>query len=75
LLSKSEELLWGSFKELSEFQLSSMLELIPNRMKNLMEKGLVDNEFYLKILGSGGGGYFLGITHSTIPVVPNCEWL
>ena len=52
------------FKQLSEFQLNEMKELIPERIQKYFQKGIDSESFYLKICGSGGGGFFLGATTS-----------
>ena len=50
------------FKDLSEFQLDEMGLLIPENIKEIFRLGLHTGDFYVKICGSGGGGFFLGIT-------------
>lgn len=63
LVRKNYDKFEESFKKLSEFQLNEMTELIPPSVQDIFRKGLESNDFYLKICGSGGGGFFLGITH------------
>ena len=36
--------------------------MIPKQFHSLWEKGLETNDYYLKLCGSGGGGYILGFT-------------
>ena len=36
--------------------------MIPARFHDLWKKGLDTNAYYLKLCGSGGGGYILGFT-------------
>ncbi|MGA0031695.1 MAG: mevalonate kinase, partial [Flavobacteriaceae bacterium] len=36
--------------------------MIPESVHGLWQKGLETNAYYLKLCGSGGGGYFLGFT-------------
>jgi mevalonate kinase len=36
--------------------------MIPKRFLALWKKGLETNAYYLKLCGSGGGGYILGFT-------------
>ncbi len=50
---------------LSVFQLENMSELIPQRLVKFFKLGLETDEFALKICGSGGGGYFLGMARSS----------
>ncbi len=45
----------------SKFQLSTFSYLIPDHMINHFIYGINTGDFYLKICGSGGGGYILGI--------------
>lgn len=47
-------------KKLSELQLKHFANQIPAHIKPLWEEGLRTDEFYLKLCGSGGGGYLLG---------------
>jgi len=45
----------------SKFQFSHFDAMIPPGMKTFFEYGINTGEFHLKICGSGGGGYVLGI--------------
>jgi mevalonate kinase len=36
--------------------------MIPEQFHTLWQKGLDTNDYYLKLCGSGGGGYILGFT-------------
>jgi mevalonate kinase len=36
--------------------------MIPNEFHILWKKGIETNAYYLKLCGSGGGGYMLGFT-------------
>ena len=47
---------------ISELQYKFFKEMIPGNMQSLWAEGLKDQEFYLKLCGSGGGGYLLGFT-------------
>ncbi|MBN1117671.1 MAG: hypothetical protein JXA77_10730 [Bacteroidales bacterium] len=62
LLSRDKEKLFESFSKLSEFQFNQMSSLIPEDISKYFSLGLSSGNFSLKICGSGGGGYFLGIT-------------
>ncbi len=62
LINKKYDKFFKHFKELSEFQLSEMQILIPEHIKNIFKAGLESGVFALKICGSGGGGFFLGVT-------------
>lgn len=64
LVNKNYTKFEENFKNLSEFQLNEMSELIPPSVQDIFRKGLETGDFYLKVCGSGGGGFFLGITHN-----------
>jgi mevalonate kinase len=36
--------------------------MIPDNYKKLWKEGIDSNSYYLKLCGSGGGGYILGFT-------------
>jgi mevalonate kinase len=36
--------------------------MIPKKFHSLWKKGIDTNAYYLKLCGSGGGGYILGFT-------------
>jgi mevalonate kinase len=36
--------------------------MIPEQFHELWQKGIETNDYYLKLCGSGGGGYILGFT-------------
>lgn len=44
----------------SKFQLTYFGEMIPVEMRTYFEHGIDSGDFYLKLCGSGGGGYILG---------------
>lgn len=50
--------------ELSKFQIQHMKSLIPDRLQELFYAGINSGKFVLKICGSGGGGFFLGMVKS-----------
>ena len=51
---------WKSLKLISQIQYDHLPEFIPDGFKPLWKQGLINNEFYLKICGAGGGGFILG---------------
>ena len=64
-----ETLLKGDMKpffnhltELSAFQFLYLPEMIPEKMKPIWDEGLQRDDFKLKLCGSGGGGFLLGIS-------------
>ena len=42
--------------------------MIPPLFKELWERGLDSDDFYLKLCGAGGGGFLLGVTDDFIKV-------
>jgi mevalonate kinase len=64
-----EDFLTGDFKTmfknvklLSRVVLDNFKPMIPARFHEVWKKGLESNDYYLKLCGSGGGGYILGFT-------------
>src|SRR5690554_5132820 len=49
-------------KKLSKVALNHFKPMIPQQFHELWKKGLETNDYYLKLCGSGGGGYILGFT-------------
>lgn len=54
--------LFGNVKQLSKVVLNNFKPMIPAKFHDLWKKGLESNDYYLKLCGSGGGGYMLGFT-------------
>lgn len=54
--------LFKNTKELSKIVLSNFKPMIPKQFHDLWKKGIETNQYYLKLCGSGGGGYILGFT-------------
>ncbi len=54
--------LFGNVKELSKVVLDNFKPMIPAAFLTLWKKGIDTNAYYLKLCGSGGGGYMLGFT-------------
>lgn len=54
--------LFTDVKKLSSVVLHHFTPMIPQRFHTLWKKGLETNAYYLKLCGSGGGGYILGFT-------------
>ncbi len=52
-----------SVKKLSALQLAGFRRMIPESFVSHWQEGLDSGLFSLKLCGSGGGGYLLGITH------------
>ncbi|WP_417237876.1 mevalonate kinase [Bizionia sp.] len=54
--------LFKNTKQLSKVVLNHFKPMIPLQFHELWQKGIETNEYYLKLCGSGGGGYILGFT-------------
>ncbi len=54
--------LFANTKKLSKVVLSHFKPMIPEQFHGLWQKGIDTNDYYLKLCGSGGGGYILGFT-------------
>jgi mevalonate kinase len=54
--------LFGNVKSLSKIVLTNFKPMIPDAFHKVWEKGIATNDYYLKLCGSGGGGYILGFT-------------
>ncbi len=54
--------LFKNTKRLSKVVLNHFKPMIPQEFHELWKKGIKSNDYYLKLCGSGGGGYILGFT-------------
>ena len=54
--------LFKNTKQLSKVVLNHFKPMIPHQFHEIWKKGIETNEYYLKLCGSGGGGYILGFT-------------
>jgi mevalonate kinase len=54
--------LFKNTKELSKIVLSNFKPMIPEQFHQIWQNGIETNDYYLKLGGSGGGGYILGFT-------------
>ncbi|WP_374959477.1 mevalonate kinase [Gilvibacter sp.] len=54
--------LFRNVKHLSKVVLDNFKPMIPKEFHTLWKKGIETNAYYLKLCGSGGGGYMLGFT-------------
>ena len=54
--------LFSNVKQLSKVVLNNFKPMIPAKFHDLWKKGIETNDYYLKLCGSGGGGYILGFT-------------
>ncbi|TAF11474.1 MAG: mevalonate kinase [Flavobacterium sp.] len=56
------KLLLENTKQLSKVVLNNFKPMIPEEFHQVWQKGIDTNDYYLKLCGSGGGGYILGFT-------------
>ncbi|MFN8275438.1 MAG: mevalonate kinase [Flavobacteriaceae bacterium] len=54
--------LFSNTKKLSKVVLNHFKPMIPEEFHGIWQKGIDTNDYYLKLCGSGGGGYILGFT-------------
>jgi mevalonate kinase len=54
--------LFSNTKKLSKVVLNNFKPMIPEQFHAIWQKGIDSNDYYLKLCGSGGGGYILGFT-------------
>lgn len=52
--------LFSNTKKLSKVVLNNFKPMIPEHFHQIWQKGIDTNDYYLKLCGSGGGGYILG---------------
>lgn len=63
-LNRDFKPLFTNIKQLSELVLQHFTPMIPERFHKLWKDGIESNAYYLKLCGSGGGGYILGFTEN-----------
>lgn len=61
-LSGDVKSLFVELKKLSKVALRHFKPMIPENFHKLWAQGIKSNDYYLKLCGSGGGGYILGFT-------------
>ena len=54
--------MFSDLKHLSHYLLSNLNPMIPEQFHAVWEKGIQTGAYYLKLCGSGGGGFILGFT-------------
>ncbi|MCF8235256.1 MAG: hypothetical protein K9G67_08780 [Bacteroidales bacterium] len=55
---------FSNLEDLSNFFLNNLSPMIPDKFKVIWKKGLDSKAYYLKLCGSGGGGFLLGFTEN-----------
>ena len=61
-LNENHDSFFRNIKILSSLVLENFDKMIPKPIFQLWEEGIKTDNYYLKLCGSGGGGYFLGFT-------------
>ena len=56
--------LFYNTKKLSKIVLDNFKPMIPKEFHNVWQRGIENNSYFLKLCGSGGGGYILGFTEN-----------
>ncbi len=51
-----------NIKKLSEFTYYNLKNMIPNHIESTWKEGLKSKDYFLKLCGSGGGGYIIGFS-------------
>lgn len=64
LVNGNADSFFSDLSKLSKFQLNNFKSMIPDNFVDLWEEGLLLKRFWLKLCGSGGGGYLLGFTRN-----------
>ena len=54
--------LFGHLKGLSQLLLDNFRPMIPDQFEKVWREGINSGDYYLKLCGSGGGGFILGFT-------------
>jgi mevalonate kinase len=62
LLKGKMEVFFNQLTELSAYQFLYLPEMIPSSLRSVWETGLQRDDFKMKLCGSGGGGFLLGIS-------------
>lgn len=72
LLQQNVSELLSLLPRMSSYQRTLFLPMIPESMLEVWDEGLNSGAFFLKLCGSGGGGYLLGFTadYSRIATLP-----
>jgi mevalonate kinase len=62
LINNDRNAFYSNLKVLSTLQKKHLQPMVPPSVLSLWNEGITTEEFYLKLCGSGGGGYILGFT-------------
>ena len=58
-LSGNAKMLWEALRTISEVQYAHFQPMIPENIRPMWHKGLHSDAYYMKLCGSGGGGFVL----------------
>ncbi|MGQ1890451.1 mevalonate kinase family protein [Thermophagus sp. OGC60D27] len=62
MIENQKEQFYETLKELSTLQEQFLRKMVPHSIHDLWMEGIRSDDYYLKLCGSGGGGYILGFT-------------
>ncbi len=68
ILEGKESLIGLFFSKISKVQYTLFGAMIPDHIKKIWATGLEGDQFYLKLCGAGGGGYFLGLCKNDLMI-------
>ncbi len=60
-------------KSVSQFTIDYLKPMIPSSIEEIWKKGLITDDYYLKLCGSGGGGMMLGFTNNLAETLEELE--
>ncbi|MBE0649812.1 MAG: mevalonate kinase [Bacteroidales bacterium] len=61
-ISGEKESFFNNIENLSSLTVNFLTPMVPNGFESIWKNGLENNDYYLKLCGSGGGGMILGFT-------------
>lgn len=59
VLQNNKSRFTDNYASLSEFQYENFSEMIPEKIRDIWIQGLQTGQYYFKLCGAGGGGYFI----------------
>ncbi len=62
LIQGDQSVFFNNLEKVSRFQWNHLQPMIPASIHPLWQQGLASGDFFLKLCGSGGGGFLLGFT-------------
>ncbi len=64
LINNDQTGFYSNLERLSALQKENLSKMVPNSATHLWENGLRSKDYFLKLCGSGGGGFVLGFTRN-----------